>query len=67
LHANIRLGWAKALDYYDTATITAIKSFIVQAPGAKAIKTNTEVIYFHFRPNYHSNFYNMEITLGPVL
>jgi hypothetical protein len=26
---------ANALAYYDTATITAVKSFIVQAPGAK--------------------------------
>jgi hypothetical protein len=38
LSANIRLGWklmevANTLAYYDTATITAVKSFIVQAPG----------------------------------
>ncbi len=26
---------ANTLTYYDTATITSIKSFIVQAPGAK--------------------------------
>ncbi len=35
---NIRLGWksvqvANTLAYYDTAIITAVKSFIVQAPG----------------------------------
>ncbi len=28
---------ANTLAYYDTATITAVKSFIVQAPGHKAI------------------------------
>ncbi len=28
---------ANALAYYDTTTITAIKSFIVQAPGAATI------------------------------
>ncbi len=39
---NIRLGWksvqvANTLAYYDTAIITAIKSFIVQAPGLNYI------------------------------
>ena len=29
---------ANTLAYYDTATITAVKSFIVQAPGVNAIK-----------------------------
>jgi hypothetical protein len=38
LHPNIRLGWkcsevAKTLAYYNMATITAVNSFIVQAPG----------------------------------
>ncbi len=38
LPTNIRQGWkwlevANALAYYDTATITAVKSFIVQVPG----------------------------------
>ena len=38
LPTNIRQGWkwievANALAYYDTATITAVKNFIVQAPG----------------------------------
>ncbi len=32
---------ANALAYYGTATITAVKSFIVQAPGVKVIKRNT--------------------------
>jgi hypothetical protein len=37
LPINIRLGWklmqvANTLAYYDTAIITAVKSFIVQAP-----------------------------------
>ncbi len=29
---------ANTLAYYDTATITAVKSFIVQAPGVNFIK-----------------------------
>jgi hypothetical protein len=29
---------ANTLAYYDTATITAVNSFIVQAPGVNAIK-----------------------------
>jgi hypothetical protein len=29
---------ANALAYYDTATITAVKSFIVQAPGVNLLK-----------------------------
>ncbi len=33
------------LAYYDTATITAVKSFIVQASGACTIKLITAVIY----------------------
>jgi hypothetical protein len=33
---------ANTLDYYDMATITAVKSFIVQAPGRKCLpRTNT--------------------------
>ena len=38
---------ANTLAYYDTATITAVKSFIVQAPGANVIKLFTAVIYCH--------------------
>ncbi len=30
---------ANTLAYYDTATITAVKSFIVQAPGGQSCKT----------------------------
>jgi hypothetical protein len=38
LPANIRLGWkclkmTPLLTYYDTEFITAVKSFITQAPG----------------------------------
>jgi hypothetical protein len=36
---------ANTLAYYDTATITAVKSFIVQAPGVNPIKLFTAVIY----------------------
>jgi len=40
LPANIRLEWksmevGNTLAYYDMATITAVKSFIVQAPEVK--------------------------------
>ena len=33
------------LAYYDTATITAVKSFIIQAPGANPTKLFTAVSY----------------------
>ncbi len=36
---------ANTLAFYDTATITAIKIFKVQAPGVIVIKTFTAVIY----------------------
>jgi hypothetical protein len=36
---------ANTLAYYNTATITAIKRFIVQAIGANPIKDFTTVIY----------------------
>ena len=36
---------ANNLTYYDMATITAIKSFIVQAPGHNVIRLLTAVIY----------------------
>ena len=32
---------ANTLAYYDTATITAVKSFIVQAPGGTAVGATT--------------------------
>ena len=40
LPSNIRLGWkwievANTLAYYKTTTITAVKGFIVQAPGSR--------------------------------
>jgi hypothetical protein len=40
LPPNVRLGWkcqtlSNTLAYYDTATINAMKSFIVQAPEAR--------------------------------
>ncbi len=36
---------ANTLAYYDTATITAVKSFIVQAPGLNAVTQATEWYY----------------------
>ncbi len=49
LPANIRLGWksmanSNTLAYYDRATITDVKSFIVQPPGPN-VKKFTTVIY----------------------
>jgi hypothetical protein len=35
---------ANTLAYYDTATITAIKSFMVQSPGASTIILFTAII-----------------------
>ncbi len=35
---------ANTLAYYDMATITAVKSFLVQAPGVFTIKLFTSVI-----------------------
>ena len=38
---------ANTLAYYDTATITAVKSFIVQAPGfAKKLSETNTLAYF---------------------
>jgi hypothetical protein len=50
LPANVRLGWkrmavANTLAYYDTATIMAIKSFIVQATEPSVKKRYSSVIY----------------------
>ena len=50
LPTNIRLGWksmqvANTLAYYDTAIISTVKSFIVQAPGPHVIKLFIAVIY----------------------
>ncbi len=36
---------ANTLAYYDTAIITAVKSFIVQAPGDNVMKPFTAIIY----------------------
>jgi hypothetical protein len=46
LSTNIRLGWkwiavANTLAYCFTATITAIKGFIAQAPGGTAVEHET--------------------------
>ncbi len=53
LPTNIRLGWksmqvANTLAYYDIAKITAVKSFIVQAPADNVIKPFTAIIYAFF-------------------
>jgi hypothetical protein len=57
LPTNIRLGWksmqvANTLAYYDTAIITAVKSFMVQAPedSGQSNKTSfTAAIYESFK------------------
>ncbi len=68
LNANIRLKLksmevANTLAYYNTVTITAVKSFLRQAPGACTIKLFTAVIvaashyatvfatFIHFHPS----------------
>jgi hypothetical protein len=39
---------ANTVAYYDTATITAVKSFIVQAPGVVVFEFITDSInFFH--------------------
>ncbi len=52
LPANIRLGWkwmavTNNLAYYDKATITAVKSFIVQAPGWKRLSLANTLVYYN--------------------
>jgi hypothetical protein len=37
---------ANALAYYDTATITAVKSFIVQAPGVQNFNLYLNGVHF---------------------
>ncbi len=45
LLANVKLnGSGKHPSYYNTATITIVKGFVVQAPGACIIKPFTAVI-----------------------
>ncbi len=39
------LPWTNPLAYYDNPSITAVKSFIVQTPGANVIKLFLSVIY----------------------
>ncbi len=48
---NIRFGWKRmevgnTLAYYTTATITAVKSFILQAPD-KAVESKLHMHFFH--------------------
>ncbi len=49
LPANIRLRWKfwqlQTLAYYVTATIMAVKSLIVQAPGVKVLKCPVRKIF----------------------
>jgi hypothetical protein len=46
---------ANTLAYYDTVTITVLKSFIVQAPGPNVLNLFTSIIYecqaFPDKPN----------------
>jgi hypothetical protein len=43
------------LAYYDTAKITAVKSFIVQAP-VRDIKMKNSARHFRKKNNIHKNF-----------
>jgi len=52
---------ANTLAYYDTATITAVKSFKVQAPGVDLIKLfgiNLLTLFLEAR-YFHSNVINI--------
>ncbi len=69
LHTNIRLGRksmqvANTLAYYDTAIITAVKRFIVQAPGVKLLKLflcNVSQYLREFNWNYDRIIINYEL------
>jgi hypothetical protein len=61
---------ANTLAYYDTATIIAVKSFIVQAPGPNEMKLFTVVIYCHsmvipsfcvIKQHYLGNYHGMAV------
>jgi hypothetical protein len=58
LPTNIRQGWkwievANTQAYYDTATITAVKSFIVQAPESHSlIDLNVKVAFARSKISY---------------
>ncbi len=58
------------LVYYDTATITAVKSYIVLNPGPNVIKLFTTVIYPHsmviqsfcvIKQHYFGNYCRMAV------
>ncbi len=59
------------LAYYDTAKITAVKSFIVQAPGINVKKIFTAVIYITvilcYKSNYLGNYCGMEVKCCGIL
>ncbi len=72
---------SNTLAYYDTATITALKSFIVQVPGSnaqkyysgnlvqyllfQALKFNCNIL--SFKSNYCHKFYNIGVYSKTVL
>jgi hypothetical protein len=67
---------ANTLAYCITATITAVKSFIVEAPGAIPIKLLTAVIYHHstvipsfcvIKPYYLGNYCGMAVNYCGIL
>jgi hypothetical protein len=49
------LELANTLAYYDTATITAVKSFIVQAPGGQKSNPYLYVVYFFSTRVYYKS------------
>jgi hypothetical protein len=44
---------------------TSVTGYQTKKSGqwGQCYKTNTAIIYCHFKLNYHSNFYNIEFTL----
>jgi hypothetical protein len=51
---------ANTLAYYDTATITAVKSFIVQAPGLKLLAKTNGLAYLDSSSATEKTFYDID-------
>ncbi len=52
---------ANTLAYYDTATITAVKSFIVQAPAGGAVELYRNLSQLSFYENCVLNLYTYSV------
>jgi hypothetical protein len=54
------MKWSNFLKSVSKITV---KKFYEVDPWGQCYKTNTAVIYCHFKLNYHRNVYNIEFTL----